>query len=297
MVSSTAQTIAKENQLGQLSRTARALIGWIEPKEAQLLLAGRVVDRVGQPAYVEQVKLAHEAVSQRPTGVDQAEVLLDVPKELLEYVAAFQATEAAATYFSDGWAVKVADLAKVCALQPVVFMDHARERAAAVDEGNLVSAARVSLPLPGQDSLPLQFDSQRNTWMISSRNPNLKLVGHISQPIKNAVNAVACGFLVAVVPSFVQVVEHRDRFLLRDGYHRSLGLLARGIRHVPVLFKAFSPYSDLGLGPGMLPGDAYLGDRPPLLADYLDDAVSTELQLPASQKMVVIQGLEMTPIG
>ena len=47
----------------------------------------------------------------------------------------------------------------------------------------------------------------------------------------------------------------------------------------------------------MLPEASYLGERPPFLADYLADAVSTEIDLPASQKMLVIQGIEMNPMG
>ncbi len=238
-----------------------------------------------------------DAVAQRPAGIDQTAILKDPPPELANYLTKFHGTEAGAPYRAEGWSVRIANLSKVCALQPVVFWDHATERAATVDETNLESSAAVTLPLPGQDSLPVQFDSHRNTWMISSRNPNLKLVGHVSSPVHDLKGGIACGFVVAVTPSFVQVALYRGRYVLRDGYHRSLGLLARGIKHVPVLFREFSPHSDLGLGQGMLAGDAYLGDRPPLLSDYLDDTVSAEVFLPASQKMVVVQGLEMNPLG
>jgi hypothetical protein len=47
----------------------------------------------------------------------------------------------------------------------------------------------------------------------------------------------------------------------------------------------------------MLPEQAFLGDRPPFLADYLGETVSAEVQFPASQKMLVIQGIEMNPLG
>jgi hypothetical protein len=43
--------------------------------------------------------------------------------------------------------------------------------------------------------------------------------------------------------------------------------------------------------------DAYLGDRPPTLADYLDEVVAADVQLPSTQKMLVIRGLEFTPAG
>ena len=61
--------------------------------------------------------------------------------------------------------------------------------------------------------------------------------------------------------------------------------------------REFGSLESLDLPAGMLPQGAYFGDRPPCLPDYLDDAVSVEVQLPAFQKMVVIQGLEVTPIG
>jgi hypothetical protein len=47
----------------------------------------------------------------------------------------------------------------------------------------------------------------------------------------------------------------------------------------------------------MLPQDAYQGPRPPPLADYLDDTVSASVRTPTMRKMVLIQALELTPIG
>jgi|SRR5882724_7642676 len=134
--------------------------------------------------------------------------------------------------------------------------------------------------------------------MITSRNPNLRIAGPFSGPVDvGGGQMTACGFVVTVSSSFVQVVRYRGRLLLRDGYHRSLGLLAQDITRVPVLFREFGQFEPLGLGPGMLPEAAFLGDRPPFLADYLRDAVSAEIKLPATQKMLVIQGMEMNPMG
>jgi hypothetical protein len=266
-------------------------------EEGQLSLAGRRVDKANDPELVNKVALARASVSKRPSGVDQSSALTDPPTALDTYLAEFKNSATAKAYIAEGWGVQVADLRKVCALQPIIFSDHAEERAADVAEGDIVSAARVTLPLPEATELPIQFDPARNTWMISSRNPNLRLVGQFSSKVDQIPGGKACGFIVAVTPSFVQVAFHRGRYLLRDGYHRSLGLLRRGFSTVPVLYKEFSPYDDLGLGQGMLPGQAFLGDRPPLLADYLDEVVSCAVAFPATQKMVIVQGTEMTPLG
>lgn len=294
MVSSTQQTLAATNQLGSVSRPARALIGWVPQPEGQLLLAQRQINLADQPEHVERATQTRAAVAARPQGLDQTQVLSDPPAELTEYIAHFCAQASYGPFAAEGWSVKVADLSKVCALQPVVFWDHAEERAQAAVVGDIQSIAAVTLPIPGPTQLPIQFDQIRNTWIIPSRNPNLRIIGHFAGPIEGK---TGCGFLVEVTPSFVQVVFHRGRYLLRDGYHRSLGLLARGFTHVPVLYREFNEFENLGIGPGMLLELAYLGTRPPLLADYLSEAVSAEVYLPASQKMIVVQGMEMNPLG
>jgi len=47
----------------------------------------------------------------------------------------------------------------------------------------------------------------------------------------------------------------------------------------------------------MLPQDAYLGDRPPLLVDYLNNEVAATTTAPATQKVIVVQALEIATLG
>jgi hypothetical protein len=48
-----------------------------------------------------------------------------------------------------------------------------------------------------------------------------------------------------------------------------------------------------GAAPGALPPSTLLGPRPPPLPDYLDDAVAAGVRLPATQKVVLIQAVEL----
>ena len=76
--------------------------------------------------------------------------------------------------------------------------------------------------------------------------------------------------------------------MLRDGYHRAVGLLARGISVVPALVKEFDSI-DRHFRKNMLPSEAYLGRHAPLLPDYLDDAVSAAVDLPAMRRFIMIR--------
>jgi hypothetical protein len=156
--------------------------------------------------------------------------------------------------------------------------------------------AAVTLPVGiADEAFPVQFDEERRTWLISDANPNLKLVGHYGGRIQDGA-PLSFGFNVAVVPSFVQVACHHGRYVLRDGYHRAFGLLQRGITRVPAFVRDFG-VGGLGLGAGLFGTDVYLGARPPLLSDFLDDAVAADVPIPTVQKMIVIQGMELTPLG
>ncbi len=262
MVSVTHQTIATGDALAQVTRPARALIGWM-----------------------------HEV---------QEQTLMEHGPDLADYAGRFMAQPDCRQYVAEGWSVKIADLSKVVALQPMVFWDHAQERTLGAASGDMAALAEITLPIRTRpERPPVQFDENRKTWMVTSRNPNLRIVGQFTVPVDSGggQEMTGCGFAITVTASFVQVARYRNRLLLRDGYHRSLGLLSRGVTHVPVLYREFGAYEPLGLGPGMLPEGSYLGERPPFLADYFLDSVAAEVSLPASQKMIVIQGIEMTPMG
>ncbi|MDQ6899081.1 MAG: hypothetical protein M3072_06185 [Candidatus Dormibacteraeota bacterium] len=182
------------------------------------------------------------------------------------------------------------DLARVCAAQPIVHLDHAKDRTDGADTNDVTSLASISLPVGAPTDLPAHFDPAQKAWIFTSANPNLRITG-AGQAVVNG--APMFGFMLALLPSFVRVARYQSRYLLVDGHHRALGFLERGIRNVPALVGDVSSFEALGLpAMGMLPQDAYLGERPPILCDYLNGAVSVELKVPATQKTIVLPGLE-----
>jgi hypothetical protein len=147
----------------------------------------------------------------------------------------------------------------------------------------------------GAEPPRVQFDVTRQAYTIVSPNKNLKIVGTASGPAPEGPGAIALGFTVMAALSFLDVVTFRGRILLQDGYHRAHGFLRRGITHVPAFTRSLSAVEEV-LPPGtFLPQDSYLGSRPPVLPDYLDDKVASTVRIPAVQKMILIQGIELSP--
>lgn len=262
----------------------------------EMVLQGNTLGSEATAEQREVARQARESLAARPAGLDQEDLVSEPPDQLDAHVARLRESESAAAFFQEGWRIQVVDLARVCAFQPSIFTDSAAERVVDVKYDDLAGIAAVTLPAESPEPPRVQFDSVRQAYMVLSPNPNLRIVGTFSTPVPNQPGAAGLGFMVRVMPSFMQVIRFRDRYILRDGYHRALGLLDRGITHAPVFTRTMESVEQVAL-PGMLPQDAYLGPRPPLLRDYRDDTVACDVRLPAIQRMIVIQGIELSPGG
>ncbi|TME51565.1 MAG: hypothetical protein E6I60_10425 [Chloroflexi bacterium] len=276
----------------RVERPARALLGWMQPNEALLMLTGRRQDVAPTDEQRQLVERLRDGVARRATGIDQSGIEQPATAALTPYIADLEKDQAAAGLIASGCRVVLIDLARVIAAQPLVHVDHADERVAAAQLGDIASIARVSLPTTQPVELPATFDQAQKAWVLTSANPNLRLIGAGQGQAPQGPPVL--GFSVALVTSFVRIARYRERYILVDGYHRAHGFL----KVVPAFVSEAPSFEGLGLPPvGMLPQDAFLGDRPPLLADYLSDEVSAAVMVPATQKTIAIVGLELQNVG
>src|SRR5438552_10111752 len=128
MASVPQQTTATENGLGHVTRPARALIGWMQQAEAQLMLAQRMVQLAANQSHVDRAAGARQTVAARPPMLEELHVLSEPGPELEGHIGSLIAQPDYQPFAAEGWSVKIADLSKVIALQPMVFWDHARDR-------------------------------------------------------------------------------------------------------------------------------------------------------------------------
>jgi hypothetical protein len=288
---STAVTSSRVQGEFKLQRPTTALVGWMAFEEAAQWVAGQ-----GQPITEEHravVQRAHELVAARGPA-ERTNPITAVPAALTEYVVALRANPASAMYFQEGWEVAIADLRRLRAMQPRVLTDDATERVAGVDPDDIQAIAAVALPLAEPRPIAAMFDQLKQAWVFSSANPNLRIAGQFHAEVQAGMHGF--GFVVATTTSFIQVARYRDLCLLRDGYHRAYGFLGRGIYEVPVFVREFQTFDEFRVA-GMLPQDAYLGERPPYLTDYLDGRVSATALTPLTQKVVMVQGVEIATLG
>jgi hypothetical protein len=277
-------------------RPARAAIGWMRPDNAHQVLQQGMAGPASEPV-IEAARLARDAVAARPEGVSQDELISPLPGELAGHVRALQESPAASQMFTEGWQVQMVDLTRVCAFQPFVYTDRSFEGSQLLDANDLTAIAALTLPLSQGDPLPIQFDPIRQAWIVTSANMNLRIVGNVG-PLPMQPGGSVLGFGLYAGPSFLQVARRNGRHFLRDGYHRAFWLLRRGITTVPTFVREFTAFEELVPDPRtVLPQDSYYGPRPPVLPDYLHDAVSAAVQAPDPRKIIIIQALELAAAG
>ena len=280
----------------RLERPARVLLGWLPPERGELLMVSNRADVELTDEQRARVCQAHDAVAARPVGIDQTGLVSALPPELAGHLARLQANPAAVRMRQEGWEVAMVDLERVVAFQPLVFTDTAVERVASVDPDDLEAIAELTLPIDYTIPITWQYDQLRQSYIVTSPDPNLKVLGNFNPTPQETRGMPAFGFLVGVSAPFLQVARFQGRCLLRDGYHRAFGLLSRGISRVPAFVRDFDTLENLAPA-GMLPHSAWLGSRPPVLRDYHDDLVAESVRWAAQRKMVIVQALELSPPG
>jgi hypothetical protein len=140
---------------------------------------------------------------------------------------------------------------------------------------------------------PANFQLGREEWPqalnIYSSNPNLHL--RTLNDSSNLLAAHSGG-------PFFEVASYRDRWFLRDGYHRAYSLLARGITAVPAVIVKARTLEELGADqPWFFPEDVLFSDNPPRVIDFLNDDLVLQYSRPALHKTIRITIEEiLTPI-
>jgi len=263
-------------------RRARGLVAWLSAEEVQRL-SGHGADALA-------VQRARNGLRRRAGEPDQSGLIAPWPASLGAYAELLLASEAGRAMVAEGWELGVVtDLRRVVAAQPTVFVDSGEAEVVALDANDPEAVARLALPLSEPSAqVTARFDEATETWVISSRNPNLRISGTFGGEVQP--NVLGFGFLVRVRPSFMSVAEVQGRYILRDGYHRAYRLLGAGVLAVPAFVRRFVDEDESPFRTGMLPREVYCGDRPPTLADYHDHRVSDDVWLPPAETVVLVHG-------
>ncbi len=260
-------------------QTYRALVGWMNEQEQLQTLLGRLPLPTDDLAALSASAAAYRAaVTSRPaftpmsplSAIEGVELLaaLSVRPDIHAFVAGV------------GGRLAMVNLREVLAFQKTIRVDDLDARAAPALED---LSHLLELCFPSSLSLEINYERDDVGFTLTSTNPNFLIVPGQSPLDIGGLSS----FPFHLVPNrnYFMVAHYQGRYFIHNGYHRAVGFLRAGRDIVPCVLAEAQHFDQVGWRPGMIDQEQMLGEYPPRLVDFWDDAVSYSILRQARRRV------------
>ncbi len=189
------------------------------------------------------------------------------------------------------WEFVTADLRSVAVFQMMLNMDYVNylepKLPTARDDLGLL---RFCLPsAKDKPSVPvgLNYNPNVNTFSVITDNLDFRVLGTV-QGEDPASGRRFLGFAYGGGLPLITVAEYKDRYILKNGYHRALALVKAGFASIPALLIHVTDYANTGgLMPGVFSIETVTGDKSPRLGDFVTEA-AVEMKRPKLKVIITV---------
>ncbi|RXH56912.1 hypothetical protein [Granulicella sibirica] len=249
--------------------TVRELIGWSLDENRH------------RPTNLQaHVAAARQTLASEPVHPLES-ALLEIPTALEDLLKA-EATrpDLAEEMCGLDWSLGLIDLRHLVAFQRRLSLDQLSIQPVVPDPANWPGLTEVTLSQPRLVRYSSAGSIASGAVTITSPNPDLTL-----RPTADPEHP----FRIHGGSPFLEVAHYRDRWILRDGYHRALLVLSAGVHQVPAVLIEARTIAEVGaIHPWFFSEDELFSPRPPRVTDFLSDALTIEYPRPRLHKTIRI---------
>jgi hypothetical protein len=178
------------------------------------------------------------------------------------------------------WSLGVVDLRALIAFQRRLFFNPDIPEFEIPSSKDWPALLSLCFGSPKPVQCDLIEDTATKSLVLRSTNPNL----HIRLTAD-----IACPINLHSGSPFFEVACLRDRWFLRDGYHRACALLEAGVFEVPAVIINAKTIEELGATePWFFPEGVLFSAAPPYVCDFLNDNLILEYERPPLMKTIRI---------
>jgi hypothetical protein len=179
------------------------------------------------------------------------------------------------------WSMGVVDLRSLIAFQRRLAFSAEIDIPSVPIAGDWLALINLSFGSPKLVECEVIHDSSTQTLILQSANPNLHL---------RVTNDPAHPLAVHAGAPFFEVARFRNRWFLRDGYHRAYALLKAQVFEVPAIIVEAQTIAELGANqPWFFSEEILFSNAPPYVADFLNDDLVLEYDRPGLIKTLRIK--------
>jgi hypothetical protein len=221
---------------------------------------------------------------------DSSEVLLKEETRKIQHLLAAHSQRVELRHEYEGleWTLGVVDLRHVLAFQRRLVFDPEFELSPVPKQEDwpaLVSFSLGSARSVAYSMVSRKTDDRGVEFCLQSNNPDLQL-----RPVVGAQPDEARPFSLYGGSPFFEVAEFRQRWFLRDGYHRAYRLLRAGVHRVPAVVIHARTMDEVGATqPWFFNEEPLFSSRPPRVVDFLDDDLVLRYQRQRFRKTIRIR--------
>jgi len=229
----------------------------------------------------EKVSRAASIIAQRSAFGQSNVVLASATSELQELFAP-QANRPDLLSEMSGlsWSIGVVDLRSLIAFQRRLAFSPGIAQPSIPAAGDWPALAALSFGPPKPVECAVTHDRSTQTLILQSANPNLHF--RVTDDPAHPLTVHAGG-------PFFEVARFRNRWFLRDGYHRAYALLKAQVFEVPAVIVEATTIKQLGANqPWFFSEDILFSNTPPYVADFLNDDLVLTYDRPALIKTLRI---------
>jgi hypothetical protein len=186
------------------------------------------------------------------------------------------------------WSLGVVDLRSLIAFQRRLAFNSEIARPPTPSARDWPALLALSFASPKPVECEILHDRLAETLILRSANPNLHF--RVTNDPMHPVAVHAGG-------PFFEVARFRNRWFLRDGYHRAYALLKAQVFEVPAVIVEATTIEELGANQTwFFSEDILFSNAPPYVVDFLNDDLVLEYDRPALIKTLRIKMEEaLTP--
>lgn len=225
---------------------------------------------------------AQQLVSQRAPFEPLSALLTDETEAIQDLLAQHASrSDLLAEMTGLNWSLGVVDLRRLIAFQRRIASSPSQPILSSPQPDDWPAHAAISFTASKPPQYEMIQNPGANTIVFRSYNPNLSLrfSADPSSPIS----------LHGGSP-FFEVARYRDRWFLRDGYHRAYHLLRANIFRIPAVIVYARTLEELGATqPWFFQEEILFSPTPPRVIDFLDGTLVLEYNRPLLIKTVRVK--------
>ena len=170
------------------------------------------------------------------------------------------------------WSFKLIGIDNLVCVQKHIDVTYATAAASPPKIDSLENMIDFALTDSGPHQSELTTLSDANLFIVRADGTDLRVFNPKQSIGPDGTRTLS--YRVGWGPPFVQVLHLKDRYILRNGYHRVYGARAKGASMIPCMLIEGKTYADMeNYGPPAFFGESLvMSPKPPLLSDFFSVA-------------------------